>query len=131
MKGLLILTLCLSSLVTFAQTPEALNEIVEKIAKPLAAGEVDVVMNRLVYPFKARGKTYTKATLKPAFSKVFIEGNGACLIDVEKYQEAMPGDETWCLAVCRENPETGASSVYSFRLIEGKWMLESIDFYPE
>lgn len=131
MKGVLILTLCLSSLFTMAQTPEALNEIIEQIGKPLAAGEVDVVLNRLVYPFKARGKSYTKATLKPAFSTVFVEGNGACLTSTDNYQVAMPGDDTRCLAVCVEDPETYASSVYSFRRIDGKWMLESMDFYAD
>lgn len=131
MKVLLLLLFGFSSLSAGAQSPEALAEIIEHIGKPLAAGEVDAVMNRLVYPFNARGKSYTKTTLKPAFSKVFVEGNGACLMSVDQYQVAIPGDDTWCLAVCVEDPATYAASVYSFRLIEGKWMLEFIDFHAD
>src|SRR3989338_5272929 len=130
MKPLIFLSFVLVSFGSFAQYPDKveLQEILDGIAAPLASGDRDSFLQRVTFPFEVGDKKYSsKSQLIASFDKAFIEGYSKCLSDPESYQIALPNDHTWYLAVSFVAPTGYDASVFSFRKINGTWMLDSID----
>ncbi|MDX2362889.1 MAG: hypothetical protein QNK23_18910 [Crocinitomicaceae bacterium] len=129
MKLLIIFCLLIFSLSASAQYPNdaELQKIIDKIVSPMEANEIDSFFEHVTFPFKAGDKKYSESELRAAFSDVFVKGTTSCLKDAGSYQMAMPDDHSWYMAVCFSAPEGYEVSVFVFKKINDKWMLESID----
>lgn len=120
--------LTLLSFVSFSQNEAELDLILTGIIEPMTSGDQEAFFERIVFPFEVGDKKYTKAQLKANYDGVFLKGTASCLSSTGSYQEALPDNDTWYLAICFSAPEGFEAAAYHFKKENGTWMLESIDY---
>lgn len=131
MRILSVLAFLFLSLFAFSQQvdPAEVAKIKKEIVEPLNNGEVDKVLDRMVFPFKAGSKSYTRAELKKDFSTIFVSGIGRDL-NGSGY-EAMNFDGDAYMMVCMAAPDGYEAAVPVFKKIDGVWMFAKMDLYAE
>ena len=109
--------------------PAEVAKIKKEIIEPLNNGKIDNVLDRMVFPFKAGSKSYTRAELKKDFANVIVSGIGREL-NGSGY-EAMNFDGDAYMMVCMSAPDGYEAAVPVFKKIDGVWMFANMDLYAE
>lgn len=139
MKQLLTTCIVLFTFLSFGQGPQTWPEafhqedvdiIKTEITAFMASGEIDKVLARTVFPFRAGEKKYTKAELKAAFNDLFTPEMCKALADSDTYEVMNPEGDNY-MNVCRYSPEGYEGAVLVFELKDGVWILLSMDLYND
>lgn len=123
MKFLMTLLLILAVNLSFAQGPQTwpdafnqndVNTIKAEITSVMDLGDIDAVLKRVEFPFRAGDKEYKRAELKAKFNELFTLEMCSELATSESYEVMNPEGDAYML-VCRYSPDGYEAAIPVFK----------------